>query len=520
MTDLPGIQIELAEERLWQGGRPVGVKKKVFDLLRFFVEHPDRLLTKQTILEGVWPDTHVSDASVKDCVKNLRVLLRDDPRNPAFIKTVRGRGYRYLGGIDILDPDERRSFLPSAVATLRDKSAVAVLPFKNLSADPEQEYISDGLSEEIITLLSAWRLFPVIARSSSFVFKDLPRDVREIAKDLSARYVIEGSVRKSGEHLRVSAQLIDGDTGHTLWAEKFDSPLDDIFQIQDDITTGIVASVEPHIEAAERLRVKTRQSSNLDAWDHYLRARELMHKITPGATAKARDVFQTVIELDPAYADAYAGLSHTYQREILFELAEDNAVCGQNALKAAERAVALDNTSSVAHLALGGAYIWLNRHHLSIAETRTAVELNPSNIQALLALGNRLDIVGNALEGMPLMEKALKLHPRDPHSHIYFAQLARAYINARDFEKALECLYESVRRIPSYPHTYHVLAICLGHLGRREEARDAARRCNELHPGFMTKRAHWNIYLDPRANNHLTEGLRKAGLLGLAPGSD
>jgi adenylate cyclase len=396
---------------------------------------------------------------------------------------------------------------------LQEKPAVAVLPFDNLSGDPEQEYFSDGLSEDIITLLSAWRSFPVVARNSSFAFKGRARDIREIAKDLTARYVIEGSVRKSGNRVRVTAQLIDAGSGHHLWAEKFDGALDDIFAIQDEITLRIVSSVEPQMEHAERNRAETKRASNLSAWECYLRARALGQKVTRESNEEARRLFLKAIELDPGYSDAYAGLSHCYQRDILLEATDDRAECEKRALDAARHAVTLDDDSSLAHFALAGAYVWANQHQLSIAETRTAAELNPSNIHARLALGNRLDIIGNAEEGVPLLERSLELHPRDPHSHLYFGQLARAYINARNYDGALGCLREALRRNSSYPHTYHLLAICLGHLGRIDEAREAARECERLHPGFIARRANWNIYVDEAANRHLTEGLRKAGLV-------
>jgi adenylate cyclase len=175
--------------------------------------------------------------------------------------------------------------------------------------------------------------------------------------------------------------------------------------------------------------------------------------------------------------------------------------------------VALDPESSFAHYALSGAFIWANEHTHAITEARTAVQLNPSDTAAWLALANRLDIAGAAAEGIPLLEATLRRNPRDPHNHTYYAQLGRAYINARDYAKALEVLREAVRLRPDFPNTYHVLAICLGHLGRIEEARAAARRCEELRPGFLAKRTHWNIYLDAAANEHLTEGLSKAGLV-------
>lgn len=387
-----------------------------------------------------------------------------------------------------------------------------MLPFDNLSGDADQDYFSDGLSEDIITLLSAWRCFPVIARNSSFAFKKRSRDIRAIARELAARYVIEGSVRKFGNRVRVTAQLIDAESGHHIWAKKFDCALQDIFDVQDEITQEIVGSVEPEMERAELRKATTARAASLSAWDLFLQGRELLHRLTPDENARARALFERATELDPYYSDAFAGLSLTYQRDILFDVAEDRAAWETKALASARRAVALDNESAYAHYALGSAHIWANQHAASIAETRMAVQLNPSNTVAWLALANRLDIVGDK-EGMPLLEKTLQRNPRDPHNHIYYGQLGRAYINARDYEKALACLREAVRLNPDYANTYHVLAICLGHLGRIDEAREAARRCDALRPGFMARRAHWNVYLDEAANRHLTEGLRKAGLV-------
>lgn len=395
---------------------------------------------------------------------------------------------------------------------LSDKPSIAVLPFTNMSGDPEQEYFSDGLSEDIITLLSAWRSFPVIARNSSFAFKNQSRDIRMIARELSARYVIEGSVRKSSNRVRVTAQLIDAESGHHLWARKFDGGLDDVFALQDEITRQIVISVEPEMEKAELRKSETKRSTSLDAWDYFLRGRAFLHLLTPEDVVRARAMFERAVEIDPQYSDAWAGLSWTYQREILFEVVEDRRAWEDKALEAARRAVALDFRSSFAHLALSGAFMWSNQHEQSITETRMAVELNPSNVPAWLALGNRLDIVGQHAEGIALLEKSLQLNPHDPHNHLYYGQLGRAYINAGKYEVALKHLRESIRLKPNHANNYHVLAICLGHLGRVDEAKAAAQRCELLRPGLMERRAHWNIYLDPEANKNLAEGLRKAEL--------
>jgi adenylate cyclase len=402
----------------------------------------------------------------------------------------------------------------AGLTSLCDKPSIAVLPFDNMSGDPEQQYFSDGLSEDIITLLSAWRSFPVIARNSSFAFRKQSCDIRTIGRELSARYVIEGSVRKSGNRVRVTAQLIDADSGHHLWARKFDGAVDDVFALQDEITRQIVSSVEPEMEKAELRKSETKRSASLGAWDYFLRGRAFLHQLTPDDVLRARGLFERAIELDPQYSDAWAALSWTFQREILFDVAGDRRAWEEQALKAARRAVALDEESSFAHLALSGAFMWSNQHEQAIAETRMAVELNPSNVPAWLALGNRLDIIGQHEEGIELLEKSLRLNAHDPHNHIYYAQLGRAYINARKYENALRYLRESIRLKPDYANTFHVLAICLGHLGRVDDACEAAQRCEQLRPGLMKRRAFWNIYLDPESNNHLAEGLRKAGLVG------
>jgi adenylate cyclase len=404
--------------------------------------------------------------------------------------------------------------LPAEPAMLSGKPAIAVLPFDNLSGDPEQEYFSDGLTEDVITLLSAWRSFPVIARNSSFAFKKQAHDIRKIGRELLARYIIEGSVRKIADRVRVTAQFIDAESGHHLWARKFDGALDDIFTLQDEITRQIVISIEPEMERAELKKSETKRSTNLDAWDYFLRGRAFLHQLTPEAIGRARPMFERAIELDPDYSDAWAGLSWTYQREVLFDVViDDRPAWEAKALETARRAVALDSGSSFAHLALAGAFIWSNQHEQSIAETRIAVELNPSNVPAWLALGNRLDIVGEHQEGIAILEKALRLNPHDPHNHIYYAQLGRAYINAGNYELALKHLRESIRIGPNFANTYHVLAICLGHLSRIDEAEAAAQRCEQIRPGLMKRRAYWNIYLDPNANEHLADGLRKAGLV-------
>jgi adenylate cyclase len=516
--------LDTDRRELRRGAEPIAVEPQVFDLLVYLVENRDRVVSKDDLIASVWGGRIVSDSTLTSRINAARKAVGDNGEDQRLIRTIARKGLRFVGGVRIQSNVDEPAHAAGAETNeihepgrpalrLPDRPAIAVLPFTNMSGDPEQEYFSDGLSEDIITLLSAWRSFPVIARNSSFAFKKQSRDIRMIARELSARYVIEGSVRKSSNRVRVTAQLVDADSGHHLWAKKFDGALDDVFALQDEITRQIVISVEPEMEKAELRKSETKRSTSLDAWDYFLRGRAFLHQLTPEDVLRARAMFEQALELDPQYSDAWAGLSSTYERDILFDVVEDRKAWEDKALEASRRAVALDNGSSFAHLALSGAFMWSNQHEQSIHETRMAVELNPSSVPAWLALGNRLDIVGEHEEGIALLEKSLQLNPHDPHNHIYYAQLGRAYINARKYEIALRHLRESIRLKPDYANTYHVLAICLGHLGRVDEAKAAAQRCERLRPGLMKRRAHWNIYLDPEANKNLTEGLRKAGLV-------
>jgi adenylate cyclase len=391
-----------------------------------------------------------------------------------------------------------------------ERPAVAVLPFANMSGDPEQEYFSDGLTEDIITALALWRSFPVIARNSSFVYKGKAVDVKQVGRELAARYVLEGSVRKSGNRVRITAQLVDTTTGHHVWVEKFDRDLEDVFALQDEITERIAATLEPALGKAELLRSKAKQPGNLDAWDFCLRGRSYLDEWSKDATAKAREMFERAIELDPNYAEAFGDLAWTHSRDLLLECTDDRGGSMERMVEAARRAVALDDASSRAHFRLSTAYLWRNEHDLAIAEGRRAVELNPMSADARHALGNKLDLAGDP-EGISMMEQAQKLNPQDPQRNMQLTFLARAYLNTGQYERAVECARNAVQRRPDYPNAYFILAIALGHMGKKADARAALDECEKLHPGFVQGRSDWRPYLDAASNSRLHEGLRKAG---------
>ena len=393
-----------------------------------------------------------------------------------------------------------------------DQSAVAVLPFDNLGGDPADEYFVDGLTEDIITALAAWRSFPVIARNSSFAYKGKSPDVRAVAGDLGARYVLEGSIRKADGRVRVNAQFIDAATGHHIWAEKFDREIEDIFAVQDEITHHIAATIAPELERAERNRITAVRPRDLTAWGYCLRGRALLEEFTPAGNAQAREMFEKAIALDPGYSDGHVGLAYSHHRDLWFEIVERREPAIEAMLRAARRAVVLDRSNSEAHCILGFGLIWDRHFDLAIAAGKQAIQLNPSNAIAHAQLGIALSFAGRPVDGVGHLEHSLRLNPQDPRIHFVLAMLARAHLNAREPEAAARWAETTVHRRSDYPLGHLVLAAACGHLGRKAEAVAALAECERLDPGFATRWALRPMYKNPDDDLYFLRGLHKAGL--------
>lgn len=386
------------------------------------------------------------------------------------------------------------------------RPAVAVLPFANMSGDPEQEYFADGLTEDILTALTHWRSFPVIARNSSFVYKGKPVEIRQVARELGARYVVEGSVRKSGSRIRITAQLIDGESGHHIWADRYDRELDDIFTVQDEITQRVAATVAPELEKLEFHRSAAKDPGALDAWDCFLRGMALLHEDSEEGNIKGREMFERAIAIQPGYADAYAGLAYSHNRDILLNFTEDRIVSATKASKFARHAVKLDEGSALGHHVLATAYQWLEEQDAALVATRRAVELNPNDALVLHALGNKSDLAGDP-EGIARMELAQSLNPQDPHLHHHLTFLSRAYVNIGEFETAVDRARKAIERRPDYPHAHFILALALAHMGSTEDAKVALQNCREVGPDFLASRRNWHPYVDQEANDRLLRPL-------------
>ena len=386
--------------------------------------------------------------------------------------------------------------------------SIAVLPFANFGGDPEQEYFADGITEDLITELSRFQEIRVIARNSVMAYKNSPVRVQEVGRDLGVRYVLEGSVRKAGARVRITAQLIDSATGHHLWAERFDRELADIFEVQDEVTSRIVATLAGKLAESERRRARSGQTENLEAYDCVLRGRELWERFTPEANREARRLYENAIELDPDYARAYASLAWTYLVEHTERWAGPDDQPLERALEYARQGVRVNRASHSNHLALGQVCLSMGLHDEALEALETAIALNPNDADGYAFLARALSFGGQPEQGIDLIEKAQRLNPTAPRWYAW--NLGMALYIARRYDDAVTAFRKGG---PLGDVGYRWLAAAYGQLGREQEARAAAEAYLKLTPDFSIGR-HLGILHFRRAEDreHYAEGLRKAGL--------
>jgi adenylate cyclase len=396
---------------------------------------------------------------------------------------------------------------------LPDKPSIAVLPFANMSGDPEQEYFSDGITEDVITALSRFRWFFVIARNSTFTYKGKTVDVKTVAQDLGVRYVLEGSVRKAGNRVRITAQLIDAATSLHVWAERYDRDLKDIFAVQDEITENIVTAIGPEFLSAEIRRAQRRDVRNLDAWDYIMRAAFHHSRYRKEDVAEAQRLLQKAIELDPFKAEGFCLLAFTHLMQVQFGWSESADQSIQEAAKAAEKAVAIDDRDAWAHTALGMVDLISRRHDDAIRRLKRAVQLNPSLANAYGALGQALTLAGECAEAVEQINKAIRLSPRDPFLVYWFAHLGMAAFAEGHYDVAYQWGAKVLHENPSFPGGHRLMAAIYGQLGQTEEAQAALKELLLLMPSMTIDDVRKQVpFKDPNHMERYLDGLRKAGL--------
>lgn len=394
------------------------------------------------------------------------------------------------------------------------KRSIAVLPFNNMSGDPEQEYFADGITEDIITLLSKHRWLYVIARNSTFAYKGRSIDVRRVAQDLSADYVVEGSVRKAGNRVRITAQLLDGATGAHIWAERYDRDLEDIFAVQDEVTGAIVARIEPELGEVERQRVQRKPTENLDAWDCYHLGLSHMYRFDRQGNLEAQRLFRCAIDFDPNFAEAHARLAYCAVLQMVYFDALPTSESLDDALAIARRAASIDERDAFAHLAVARVHLARREYDEALAECRTSIDLNPTLAQAYCAMGDALSYAGKVEDALPQFDKALKLSPQDPWRWAFYSYQALAHIFLGHYERAVEAARAALR-VPNCQYWANAhLAAALGHLNRVPEARAALHDLMARKPGFTVGYARDHLFYieDPQQLERYLDGLRKAGV--------
>lgn len=392
-----------------------------------------------------------------------------------------------------------------------DTPSIAVLPFANLGGDPEQDFIADGITEDIITALARLRWLFVIARNSSFVYKGKAVDVRQVARDLGVRYVLEGSVRTAGQRLRITVQLIDAETGKHVWAEKYDRELQDIFAVQDDITEHVVAAVEPQLYAEEGFRASSKPPDSIDAWGLVVRALGLINRMERRQNEEAQALLRRAIAMEPGYARAHALLGWAAWWATLHLWAEERATAYRQAAGHARDALALDPSDPWACMVSGLCLSTAGQHERALGELRTALALNPSFTLGHMAYGWALLRAGQCDEAIVETGRALRMSPVDSFSGFYTSVHGLALLAARRFREALPFLRASVAAFPDYSGHYNSLISCCGHLGLVEEAREFMAVRSRINPPLrlglvrqhLAKFAHCDVFI---------EGLEKAGV--------
>ncbi len=404
-----------------------------------------------------------------------------------------------------------RSPEPAAPSALPDKPAIAVLPFDNMSGDAEQEYFSDGITEDIITELSRYRELLVIARNSTFAYKGKAVDVKQVAAELGVGYVLEGGVRRAGGRVRITAQLIDAASGHHLWAERYDRDMDDIFAVQDEIARIIVGALGAKLRETDIDRAMRKEPASLDAYDLVLRAMAHFARLDKADMAEARALCESAIELDPGYARAYAWLAWTYMQDRFSGWADDPDEWLERGYEAARRAVSLDDTDYFGHLPLGIFNAFMGRHDQAVTELERAVELNPNYADSYLQLGNALAFAGRPEEAVAALETAIRLNPHSPPW--YQLILGRAYLVWRRYEDAVRPLERAVNAGPGMTQARAALAATYAALGRGAEARAAAAEIVKTMPHFTVGYvAKVLSFAKPDDRDHFLGLLRQAGL--------
>jgi TolB-like protein len=523
--------IDVARRELTRGSEQIAVGPQVFDLLVYLVQNRERVASKDDLFEAVWAGRLVSESTLRSHINAVRKAVGDSGERQSLIRTVARKGFRFVGevreGVAATDGalstrtvkvagaqpvnDIQTATLASDVI-LSDKPSIAVLPFQNLSGDSGQSYFADGMVEDIITALSRMRWLFVIARNSSFTYAGRAVNVRQVGRELGVRYVLEGSVRKAANRVRIAGQLIDASTGTHLWADHFDGALDDIFALQDQMTATVVGAIAPKLEQAEIDRAKRKPTDNLDAYDLFLRGLASMYRRNREAMGEALGLFSAAIERDPEYASPYGAAAWCRVWRVLNGWVSDRGQERAEAMRLGRRAVELGMDDAVA-LARGGHALGFSSGDpdSGLAFVDRALLLNP-NLAVAWVFGGLLRIYrGDTEVAIEHLARAMRFSPLDPTLYQMQAGTGLAHLLAGRFDEALLWAQRAFREEPNFIPAAALAAASYAQAGRLEEARRTMAHLRALDPALRAS-PFTRVFRRPEHVAIWTDGLRKAGL--------
>ena len=498
---------------LRRGPDVVSTTPQVFDLLDYLIRNRERVVSKDDLIKAIWNGRSVSDAALTTRLNAARGAIGDSGEEQRFIKTLPRKGFRFVGQVrearEVAGPNPGDA--PENALALPDKPSIAVLPFENMSGDPEQEYFADGMVEEIITALSRFKWLFVIARNSSFTYKGKAVNVKQVGHELGVRYVLEGSVRKAAGKVRITGQLIDAVTGANIWADRFERDLTDVFALQDEVTAAVVSAIQPKLLQTEIAMAMRRRPENLTAYDYYLRALPQFNLETREGLRETIRLAHRALELDPMFGLAAALAGGCHMRNVLWGYAVDPQFDRKEAVRLVRLAMSIDDgdPDTLATASVITAFMVGDRES-GIEMSDRAIALNPNSFNAWNCRGWVYKAAGLPEEAIRSLERAMRMSPVDPELYQVFSGMALALIELGRFDEAIVAGKKTQRQKPSYPPAHYCLASAFAHLGRDAEAREAAARLLQVDPAFTI-----SARMGRRRQAHaklLIEGLRKAGL--------
>jgi adenylate cyclase len=511
------FRLDAEADILFRGTEPLQVGKRALALLRVLIEQPGAPVSKDALIEAAWAGLAVEESNLPVQIAALRRVLGEEPGGDKWIETLPRRGYRYVGPtVTATAPSHQnlaRSQSEPALPqpALPDRPSIAVLPFTNMSGDPEQEYFADGITEDIITELSKWRWFFVVARNSSFTYKGRAVDVKVVGRELGVRYLLEGSIRKVGNRIRLNAQLIETIGGVHIWAERFDRDFTDVFVVQDELTQHVAAAIEPALSRVETEQARRKTPQQMAAWDHYLRGMWHFNQMSEGEAEKAIASFRRAIEVDASLADAHAALARTLFSRMMYGDTSKRDAMIPDVLATARRALSFDSDNIAAHYALSLAFSHFKDPDAGWQFARRATEINGNFAQGYFALAVACLYRGRPDDALSAIDRALRLSPSDPQTFTWRSTRASALYLLERYPEAIESARQALG-LKWYHTAMRVIAASYAQLGMTEEARQTGRELLASDHADKTIAAVIRHYLREADRLSWTQGLRAAGL--------